>query len=99
MLILKTVNIIGGVHTFMSSIMALIFGLIGLAMIVFAIYMKIKDIKFRKNGVPVKLKVKEVKENKYLDENNKEIRNGYNITFEFSFNGIKKEETISTTKK
>lgn len=99
MLILKTVNLIGGVHTFMSSIMALIFGLIGLAMIVFAIYMKIKDIKFRKNGVPVKLKVKEVKEDKYLDENNKEIRSGYTVTFEFVFNGIKKEETMSTTKK
>ena len=99
MLILRTVNLISGVHTFMSSIMASIFVLIALAMIVFAIYMKIKDIKFRKNGVPVKLKVKEVKEDKYLDENDKEIRGGYIVTFEFLFNGIKKEETMSTTKK
>lgn len=83
----------------MSSIMALVLGLIGLAMIFFAIYMKIKDIKFKGNGIPVKLKVKEVKENKYLDENNHEIRNGYTVTFEFVLNGIKKEETISTTKK
>lgn len=99
MLVLKSVNLVSGFHTFMSSIMALVLGLIGLAMIFFAIYMKIKDIKFKKNGIPVKLKVKEVKENKYLDENNHEIRNGYTVTFEFVLNGIKKEETVSTTKK
>lgn len=99
MLVLKSVNLVSGFHTFMSSIMALVLGLIGLAMIFFAIYMKIKDIKFKENGIPVKLKVKEVKENKYLDENNHEIRNGYTVTFEFVLNGIKKEETVSTTKK
>lgn len=99
MLVLKSVNLVSGFHTFMSSIMALVLGLIGLAMIFFAIYMKIKDIKFKKNGIPVKLKVKEVKENKYLAENNHEIRNGYTVIFEFVLNGIKKEETVSTTKK
>ena len=45
MLVLKSVNLVSGFHTFMSSIMALVLGLIGLAMIFFAIYMKIKDIK------------------------------------------------------
>lgn len=99
MLVLKTISLINGINTILSSIIILIFILIALAIIVFAIYIKIKDINFRKNAIPVKLKVKEVKENKDLDDNNNEIKNGYITTFEFTLYGNKKEETLTTTKK
>lgn len=92
MLILKTVYISSVIYIFLSSIMALVFGLIGLGMIVLAIYMQIKELKLKKKGVPVNLKVKEIKERT-------NIVNGYQTTFEFEYNGDKREETISTSKK
>lgn len=99
MLILKTINISNGISSITSLGMAAVLVLAGLAIIAFTTYIKIRHVKFKKNGVPVKIEVKEVKENVILDENNQEIRNGFTTTFEFVLNGIKREKTMHTAKK
>ena len=87
------------IYNVFSNIFALILALIGFALIVFTIYMRIKDLKLRKKGKIVKLKVKSIKELKNGNKNNKEFIRGYSTTFEFIDNDIKKEETIPTSKK
>lgn len=87
------------IYNMFSYGFAIILGLIGFALIILAIYMKIKDLKFRKKGKPVKLKVKNIKELKSEDKNNNKIVRGYYTTFEFIDNGVEREETIKTSKR
>ena len=97
-MILKTINLLSGANKIVMVLSAFIFGVVGLGLIILGIYMRIKDIKFRKNGIPVKLTVKECKKGFFVDENNNDVPR-YHTIFDFEYNGIKKEETIETHKK
>ena len=70
-----------------------------LGLIVLSIYMKYKDIQFRKYGVPVKLKIMDVKKIKNKTKRGEEFEDGYETTFEFEYNGEIKVETLQTSKK
>lgn len=75
--------------------------LISFLCIIFSIYLKVKDIKFKKKGIPVKLRVKKV-DKMYLktrNVNDKQIRNGYEVTFEFEYNGTKKDLVLNSSKR
>ncbi len=73
----------------------LIFFLGGFILVLLSIYATFKNRELKKYGVPVKLKVKSVDENKSKDG----IRIGYMTTFEFEYNGNIQEHTLLTTKK
>lgn len=78
----------------------LIFFIIFFSLItIFIIYGYIKQRKFIKYGVPVSLKVKNVKEETINDTDGRTIRIFYTITFEFSFNGEIIEKEINTKRK
>lgn len=99
MLILKTIYPIKAISFIFSYLAEMLLCLIGFGLIVFAIYMKIKDLNFRKNGVPVKLKVKKVEEISKSYDNGRKIAKEYKVTFEFDDDGSIKEETLTTLKK
>lgn len=84
----------------MFDIYALIWGLVGLGIVVLGVYLIIKDRSFKKNGVPVKLKVKEVKSIADTDlAVNRISSEGYLTTFEFDYNGTTIEKSLTTSKK
>lgn len=95
----KTINLTKIIGFLFSNFSTIVLVLIGLGLIILAIYMKMKDLDFKKNGVPVKLKVKNVEEIFIDGKNGGKIVNGYKTTFEFSYNGNTKEETLDTSKK
>ena len=81
-----------------SNIFDILFGIVGIGLIILGIYLKIKDISFRKEARIVKFLVKKVEEISDTEEGKKIVR-GYNTTFEFEYEGNKKEYTMTTSKK
>lgn len=96
--VLEVLSLIRKVYNLSNIMFIVILVLIGAGFLFLAVYLRVKDIRFKKNCIPVKMKVKETKEISSTENNNK-IVHGYYTTFEFIVNGIKKVETISTQKK
>ena len=80
---------------FIGVVIAIPFIVFPLFIIGFAIYMLIKNKKFKKNATIVKTKVKKVE--KVMSPDN--TRRGYKVTFEFEYNGELREETIFSSKR
>ena len=85
--------------SFFEFITDLPFGIIGIGLIVLTFYVKIIDIKFKKNGVPVKVKVKKCEKIPDMVTSEEVIINGYETVFEFEFKGAIIERKINTAKK
>lgn len=90
---MKTIEINLGNTT--EIIFTFIFFMLGLLLFILSVYFLYKDRKFKKKGVEVKFKVKDVKE----DKNKEGIRTSYITTLEFEYNGETIEKTINTLKK
>ena len=73
--------------------------LIGGACIVFGVVIKVIDLNFKRKGVKVKLKVKDVEKNIDSENGKSEFNNGYKTTFIFDYNGKEMEETLITEKR
>ncbi len=73
--------------------------ILGLGLIGFGIFIKIKDISFRKKAVPTRFLIKKVEEIKDNDIDEGTIICGYRTTFEFEYNGMKKEQVMIIPKK
>ena len=86
--------LIGTISNFVGTLIIIPFILIPLLVIVLTIYSQIKVRKFKKNATIVKARVKEVKR---IENSDKTLR-GYDVTFEFEYNGELKNETIFSSK-
>ena len=86
--------LIGTISNFVGTLIIIPFILIPLLVIVLTIYSQIKVRKFKKNATIVKARVKEVKR---IENSDKTLR-GYDVTFEFEYNGELKDETIFSSK-
>ena len=84
---------------FEDIMIAVIFCSIGLLLIILGIYLKIVDSKFKKSGVKVDFKVKNVKTEKKLNQDGEVLGEFYITTFEFIYNDQTIEETIQTSHK
>ena len=73
--------------------------ILGLGLIGFGIFIKIKDISFKKDAVPTKFLIKKVEEVKYNDIDERRIVREYRTTFEFEYNGVLKEQVMTIPKK
>ena len=86
--------LIGTISNFVGTLIIIPFIVIPLLVIVLTIYSQIKVRKFKKNATIVKARVKEVKR---IENSDKTLR-GYDVTFEFEYNGELKNETIFSSK-
>ena len=86
--------LIDTISNFVGTLIIIPFILIPLLVIVLTIYSQIKVRKFKKNATIVKARVKEVKR---IENSDKTLR-GYDVTFEFEYNGELKDETIFSSK-
>lgn len=73
--------------------------ILGLGLIGFGIFIKIKDISFKKEAVPTKFLIKKVEviQGNNIDEGT--VIREYRTTFEFEYNGVLKEQVMTIPKK